>query len=57
VLLVERSRCEQSVIESKSNFVEHPELIAKRIARYANFVGRDNVIAGSDCGFRPVCPK
>jgi hypothetical protein len=35
----------------KSNFVEHPELIAKRIARYANFVGRDNVIAGSDCGF------
>jgi hypothetical protein len=29
----------------------HPELIAQRIARYANLVGRDNVIAGSDCGF------
>ena len=39
------------VIESKSNFVEHPELIAQRIARYANLVGRENVIAGSDCGF------
>jgi cytochrome c5 len=31
--------------------LEHPELIAQRIARYANLVGRDNVIAGSDCGF------
>jgi 5-methyltetrahydropteroyltriglutamate--homocysteine methyltransferase len=39
------------VIESKSNFIEHPELIAQRVARYANLVGRDNVIAGSDCGF------
>ncbi|MSQ19097.1 MAG: epoxyalkane--coenzyme M transferase [Betaproteobacteria bacterium] len=39
------------VLESKSNFIEHPELIAQRIARYANLVGRDNVIAGSDCGY------
>jgi 5-methyltetrahydropteroyltriglutamate--homocysteine methyltransferase len=39
------------VIESKSNFIEHPELVAQRIARYANLVGRDNVRAGSDCGF------
>jgi 5-methyltetrahydropteroyltriglutamate--homocysteine methyltransferase len=39
------------VIESKSNFIEHPELIAQRIARYAKLVGRENVIAGSDCGF------
>jgi len=39
------------VIESKSNFIEHPDLVAKRIARYANLVGRNNVIAGSDCGF------
>ena len=38
------------VIESKSNFIEHPELIAQRIARYAKLVGRENVIAGSDCG-------
>jgi 5-methyltetrahydropteroyltriglutamate--homocysteine methyltransferase len=39
------------VIESKTNFVEHPELVAQRIGRYANLVGRENVIAGSDCGF------
>jgi 5-methyltetrahydropteroyltriglutamate--homocysteine methyltransferase len=39
------------VIESKSNFIEHPELIAQRIARYAERVGRENVMAGSDCGY------
>jgi 5-methyltetrahydropteroyltriglutamate--homocysteine methyltransferase len=39
------------VIESKSNFIEHPELIAQRITRYAERVGRENVIAGSDCGY------
>jgi 5-methyltetrahydropteroyltriglutamate--homocysteine methyltransferase len=39
------------VIESKSNFIEHPELIAQRIGRYAHLVGRENVIAGSDCGY------
>ena len=39
------------VIESKSNFIEHPELVAQRIGRYAKLVGRENVIAGSDCGF------
>jgi 5-methyltetrahydropteroyltriglutamate--homocysteine methyltransferase len=39
------------VIESKSNFIEHPELIAQRISRYAELVGRENVIAGSDCGY------
>jgi 5-methyltetrahydropteroyltriglutamate--homocysteine methyltransferase len=39
------------VIESKSNFIEHPELIAQRIGRYAKLVGPENVIAGSDCGF------
>jgi 5-methyltetrahydropteroyltriglutamate--homocysteine methyltransferase len=39
------------VIESKSNFIEHPELIAQRIGRYARLVGRENVVAGSDCGY------
>jgi len=39
------------VIESKSNFVEHPELVAERIGRYASLVGRENVMAGSDCGY------
>jgi 5-methyltetrahydropteroyltriglutamate--homocysteine methyltransferase len=39
------------VIESKSNFIEHPELVAQRIGRYAKLVGLENVIAGSDCGY------
>ena len=39
------------VITHASNIVEHPELIAERIIRYAERVGRENVIAGSDCGF------
>jgi len=39
------------VIESKTNFIEHPELIAQRIGRYAKLVGCKNVIAGSDCGY------
>ena len=39
------------VLDSTTNYIEHPELIAQRIVRYANLVGRENVIAGSDCGF------
>ncbi len=39
------------VITHCSNIVEHPELIAERLSRYAKVVGRENVIAGSDCGF------
>ena len=39
------------VIDSTTNFIEHPALIAERIGRYARLVGRENVIAGSDCGF------
>ena len=39
------------VITHASNIVEHPELIAERITRYGERVGRENVIAGSDCGF------
>jgi 5-methyltetrahydropteroyltriglutamate--homocysteine methyltransferase len=39
------------VISHSTILVEHPELIAERIVRYANIVGRENVIAGSDCGF------
>ena len=39
------------VLESKSNFIEHPELVAQRIGRYAKLVGRENVIAGTDCGY------
>jgi 5-methyltetrahydropteroyltriglutamate--homocysteine methyltransferase len=39
------------VIECQSNYIEHPELIAQRIGRYADLVGRDSVMAGCDCGF------
>jgi 5-methyltetrahydropteroyltriglutamate--homocysteine methyltransferase len=39
------------VITHASNIVEHPELVAERIIRYARLVGRENVIAGTDCGF------
>ena len=39
------------VIDSTTNFIEHPELVAERIGRFARLVGRENVIAGTDCGF------
>jgi 5-methyltetrahydropteroyltriglutamate--homocysteine methyltransferase len=39
------------VIDSLTNFVEHPELVAQRLVQYASLVGRENVIAGTDCGF------
>ena len=39
------------VITQSSVLVEHPELVAERIVRFANLVGRENVIAGTDCGF------
>jgi 5-methyltetrahydropteroyltriglutamate--homocysteine methyltransferase len=39
------------VITHSTNVVEHPETVAERIERYASVVGRENVIAGTDCGF------
>jgi 5-methyltetrahydropteroyltriglutamate--homocysteine methyltransferase len=39
------------VLDSTTNFIEHPELVAQRLVRYAELVGRERVIAGSDCGF------
>jgi 5-methyltetrahydropteroyltriglutamate--homocysteine methyltransferase len=39
------------VLDSSTNFIEHPELVAQRIVHFASAVGRENVIAGSDCGF------
>jgi 5-methyltetrahydropteroyltriglutamate--homocysteine methyltransferase len=38
------------VVSHCSDFIEHPELVAQRLVRYANIVGRENVIAGTDCG-------
>ena len=51
VKLPEGKKLIPGVISHQTNVVEHPELIAERIVRFANVVGRDNVIAGSDCGF------
>jgi 5-methyltetrahydropteroyltriglutamate--homocysteine methyltransferase len=42
------------VIDSVTNFIEHPELVAQRISNLARVVGRENVIAGTDCGFATV---
>jgi 5-methyltetrahydropteroyltriglutamate--homocysteine methyltransferase len=39
------------VIDSTTNFIEHPELIAQRIMRYAELVGKERVFAATDCGF------
>jgi len=39
------------VLDSTTNFIEHPELVAERLVRYADVVGRERVIAGTDCGF------
>jgi 5-methyltetrahydropteroyltriglutamate--homocysteine methyltransferase len=39
------------VIDTSCNFVEHPQLVAQRIIRYARLLGRDRIIAGTDCGF------
>jgi 5-methyltetrahydropteroyltriglutamate--homocysteine methyltransferase len=51
------------VIDTSSNYIEHPEVVAERIVRLANIVGRDRVVAGTDCGFAtfatflPVLPS
>jgi 5-methyltetrahydropteroyltriglutamate--homocysteine methyltransferase len=42
------------VLDSTTNFIEHPELVAQRLVRYAEVVGKTNVIAGSDCGFATI---
>ena len=39
------------LLTSTSNYVEHPELVAQRVQQFADIVGRDRVIAGTDCGF------
>jgi len=39
------------VIDSTTNFVEHPKVVAQRIEQYVDIVGRERVIAGTDCGF------
>ena len=41
------------VVGHASDFIEHPDLVADRLERYANLIGRENVIAGTDCGLGP----
>ena len=41
----------QGVLDSTTNYIEHPDLIAQRLVRYGKLVGPENVMAGSDCGF------
>lgn len=43
--------CILGVLDSTTNFIEHPELVAQRLVRFAEVVGKENVLAGSDCGF------
>lgn len=40
-----------SAVDTTTNFVEHPDLVAQRLERFVDIVGKDRVIAGSDCGF------
>jgi 5-methyltetrahydropteroyltriglutamate--homocysteine methyltransferase len=51
VRLPDDRRIIPGVIDSTTNFIEHPELVAQRIVRYAGIVGRERVMAGTDCGF------
>jgi 5-methyltetrahydropteroyltriglutamate--homocysteine methyltransferase len=41
------------VVGHATNFIEHPDLVADRLERYAKLVGKENVIAGTDCGIGP----
>ena len=49
--LLDRKVLIPGVLDSTTNYIEHPELVAQRLVRYARLVGRENVIAGSDGGF------
>ena len=51
VKLPEGRKLMPGVVSHQTNVVEHPELVAERLERFASVVGRDNVIAGTDCGF------
>jgi 5-methyltetrahydropteroyltriglutamate--homocysteine methyltransferase len=51
VKLPDGKRLIPGVVSHQTNVVEHPELVAERILRFAKVVGRANVMAGTDCGF------
>jgi 5-methyltetrahydropteroyltriglutamate--homocysteine methyltransferase len=51
VKLLEGKTLIPGVIDSTNNYIEHPDLVAQRLERYASVVGKENVMAGSDCGF------
>jgi 5-methyltetrahydropteroyltriglutamate--homocysteine methyltransferase len=54
VELPDDKRIIPGVIDSTTNYVEHPDLVAQRLVQYAKLVGRERVLAGSDCGFATV---
>jgi 5-methyltetrahydropteroyltriglutamate--homocysteine methyltransferase len=49
--LPERTVLIPGILDSTTNYIEHPELVAQRICRYAGAVGRERVLASTDCGF------
>jgi len=51
VKLPEGKKVVPGVVTHHTNVVEHPELVAQRLTRLANVVGRENVLGGTDCGF------
>jgi 5-methyltetrahydropteroyltriglutamate--homocysteine methyltransferase len=51
VRLAEGKMLMPGVVSHATNVVEHPDLVADRLLRYAEIAGRENVIAGTDCGF------
>ncbi len=51
IKLPEDKRIIPGVLDSSTNYVEHPDLVAERLLNYAGLVGRERVIGGSDCGF------
>jgi 5-methyltetrahydropteroyltriglutamate--homocysteine methyltransferase len=53
VKLPKNSTLVPGVIGHCTDFIEHPDLVAERLVRYAKLVGRENVLAGTDCGIGP----
>jgi 5-methyltetrahydropteroyltriglutamate--homocysteine methyltransferase len=53
VKLPEGAVLSPGVVGHATDFIEHPELVAERLAKYAKLVGRENVMGGTDCGLGP----
>ena len=51
IILWGRPSAVPSKIDSTTNYVEHPEVVADRLVRFGSLVGKENVMVGADCGF------